>query len=361
VAIVRDISERVAAEQSQRRTEMRFRSLAELSSDSFWETDEQHRFTSLVHGSGFAPIFTPEAQMGIRRWEVSSLTPDAAGWAKLQATMDAHERFSEFEFSRADGRGAVFYRSISGEPLFDEAGAFTGYQGIARDITARKRGEALQMLEHAIVRKLAEAETESAAVQAAIRVVCEAEQWDCGRYFRVDEAAGILRVADYWGVESDVVAEYLGASRTVTYLPGVGYAGRAWQSGRPMWSSDITTDTLGSQPALSAKYGIRGAFVFPVRADGVTLGVIGFNSREVREPEPRLIEAIASIGAQIGQFLKRKRAEEAQRRFRAALDASADMITLVDPQSMRYIDVNTTACEMQGYTREQMLAMGPQD
>jgi light-regulated signal transduction histidine kinase (bacteriophytochrome) len=55
--------------------------------------------------------------------------------------MDAHEPFHEFEFSRADAEGSVLYRSISGEPIFDEHGVFTGYQGVARDITARKRDE----------------------------------------------------------------------------------------------------------------------------------------------------------------------------------------------------------------------------
>ncbi len=34
------------------------------------------------------------------------------------------------------------------------------------------------------------------------------------------------------------------------------------------------------------------------------------------------------------------------------------MIMLVDRTTMRYIDVNATACEMQGYTREEMLRSG---
>ena len=54
-------------------------------------------------------------------------------------------------------------------------------------------------------------------------------------------------------------------------------------------------------------------------------------------------------------------AEEANRRFRAAMDASGDMILLIDRATMRYVDVNEAVCRTLGYTREEMLAMGPQD
>jgi PAS domain S-box-containing protein len=57
----------------------------------------------------------------------------------------------------------------------------------------------------------------------------------------------------------------------------------------------------------------------------------------------------------------RKRAEEANRRFRAAMDASADMILLIDRAAMRYVDVNENVCRILGYSREEILAMGPQD
>jgi diguanylate cyclase (GGDEF)-like protein/PAS domain S-box-containing protein len=45
--------------------------------------------------------------------------------------------------------------------------------------------------------------------------------------------------------------------------------------------------------------------------------------------------------------------------FRAAMDHSADAITLVDRKTLRFVDVNATACRMFGYTREEMLQIGP--
>jgi len=46
-------------------------------------------------------------------------------------------------------------------------------------------------------------------------------------------------------------------------------------------------------------------------------------------------------------------------RFRTAMDATADAILLVDRRTMRFIEVNATACEMLGYTREELLNMSP--
>ena len=48
-------------------------------------------------------------------------------------------------------------------------------------------------------------------------------------------------------------------------------------------------------------------------------------------------------------------------RFRAAMDMSPDSIYLTDPVTMRFVYLNNTACERLGYTREQLLRMGPQD
>ncbi|MEX1197107.1 MAG: EAL domain-containing protein [Pseudohongiellaceae bacterium] len=48
-------------------------------------------------------------------------------------------------------------------------------------------------------------------------------------------------------------------------------------------------------------------------------------------------------------------------RFRAAIDTSTDMIYLVDPQSLRFVDINQTACQATGYSREELLSMGPND
>jgi diguanylate cyclase (GGDEF)-like protein/PAS domain S-box-containing protein len=352
---------RARAEDVLRRSEERFRSLTELSSDMYWEQDDQYRFTvSSGSGPGWIVRWRRQA-LGKKRWDFSYLNMTERDWADHIALLDARKPFRDLELCRLDESGSRVWISVSGEPVFDPAGTFIGYRGVGKDITARKRADQLQALEHAVNRSLADADKATAAVQAAIRAICETEDWECGRYLRVDERAGVLRCVEAWGIQTEAIQRFLESSRSVTYAPGVGLAGRVWQSGEPLWLADIGKDPRAAQISLIRELGLHGATFFPVMAEGRTIGILAFNSREVREPEERLLQAIRVIGSQIGQFVQRKEGEEELRRFRLALDNSADMIVLIDRATMRFVDVNATACDLLGYSREEMLEMGPQD
>jgi PAS domain S-box-containing protein len=343
------------------KSELRFRSLTELSSDMYWEQDDQYRFIS---SSGSGPDWIVKGRReaaGKRRWDFDYLNMTEADWAAHIALLDARKPFHDLELCRLDESGRKVWISVSGEPVFDASGAFNGYRGVGKDITERKRAAQLGALEHAVNRSLADAANATAAVQAAIRAICETEGWECGRYFHPDEKAGVMRFGVAWGVPSEAVDRYIAGSRDITYAPGVGLLGRVWQSGQPLWISDLLKDTRVSQPKLARDTGMHGAFVFPVISEGKAIGALAFNSREVRERDDRLMQAISVIGSQIGQFLQRKEREEELRRFRAGMDVSEDMIWLIDPVRMRVIDVNDTACRKLGYSREELLGMAPQD
>lgn len=126
---------------SVRESEARFRSLTELSSDFYWETDTCHRIIRTSHGPKHHAINARDSQIGKTRWEIPSIGPDVDGWKAHRATLDAHLPFRDFEISRSDAEGVERHLSISGEPVFDESGVFTGYRGVGRDITSRRQAE----------------------------------------------------------------------------------------------------------------------------------------------------------------------------------------------------------------------------
>jgi diguanylate cyclase (GGDEF)-like protein/PAS domain S-box-containing protein len=343
------------------RSEARFRSLTKLASDIYWEQDKEYRFVS---ASGSGPDWTAKWRseaIGKLRWDFPYVNMTEADWAAHKALLDARKPFQDLELCRFDESGRKVWASVSGEPVFDASGAFTGYRGIGKDITARKRSEQLQMLEHAVNRSLAEANDANSTVQAAIRAICENEGWECGRYFGWDARAGVLRFGNSWNVPGPVIERFIATSRDLTYAQGVGLVGMVWQTGQPLWVPDITVDPRVSRVMPARDTGMHGAFVFPVIADGKAIGVLAFNSREVREPEERLLQAIRVIGGQIGQVLRRQQGEDELRRFRAAMNASEDMIWLIDPSRMSILDVNDTGCRKLGYSREELLKKGPQD
>ncbi len=209
---------------------------------------------------------------------------------------------------RKDGGEIVTEVSISGVSIDSKWHAVC----IFRDITERKRAEQMLRLEYAVARCLDGADGTPEALRAVIRVICQTQNWECGRFLRVDEAAGMLRPAEYWSVSDGAIQGLLAASQGFTLGPGVGMAGKVWQSGQPLWIPDVTKDARAVvTPIFKAESGIRAAFVFPVTAQGKTVGVLAFNSHEIRAPDTQLLAAVQAIGSQVGGFLQRRHGENA--------------------------------------------------
>ncbi len=320
-----------------RRWEERFESLIELSSEWYWEQDEDHRFTLVTGSSAGHGGIDPKRFLGTYRWDRGAVpVGDGGSWDKHKAVLEAKQPFSDFLFKRTDSKGDVRTISTSGQPVFDDKGRFRGYRGIAKDVTTSRRAEQLLALEHAVSRRFADAESTAGALEAVIHAICETENWECGRYLRVDERAGVLRCVEAWGIQTEAIQRFLTSSRSVTYAPGAGLAGRVWQAGQPLWLADVGKDPRAAQISLIREIGLHGAIFFPVMTEGKTIGVLAFNSREVREPEERLLQALRVIGSQIGQFVQRRQAEdvlrESEERFRSLTVLSSDMYWEQDDQ-----------------------------
>jgi diguanylate cyclase (GGDEF)-like protein/PAS domain S-box-containing protein len=123
-------------------SEARFRSLTELSSDWYWEQDEQFRFVRVDGNLETANVMPPEHYLGRTRWESGVQGVSQADWDAHRAALQAHEVFHDFEMQRLRNDGSVIWAAISGTPIFDAAGSFKGYRGTGRDISARKKAEA---------------------------------------------------------------------------------------------------------------------------------------------------------------------------------------------------------------------------
>ncbi len=309
--VASDVTHRVAAELALRESEARFRSLSQLSADVFWEQDADYRFASFTEKN---PRPQMQAYLGKRRSELGYVNLSPAQWAAHYADLDARRTFHDLELCRIEN-GRRIWISASGEPFFGADGAFKGYRGVGRNITARKREEALLFLEHAVTRCLAEAESGEAALQAVIRAICEAEGWECGRHYVVDEAAGVLRFAAAWGVARPAVEAFLARSREIVYRRGEGLTGSAWASGEPIWVDEVARDVRARENVVAGLAG--GAFIFPLVAEGRTIGVLSFSRSGACEADARLLKTLRVVGSQLALFLQRQAALDAVRESQA--------------------------------------------
>ena len=136
-----DVTSYFDAQDALTQSEARFRSLVELSSDWYWEQDAQFRF---VHAAGALEQGTGlsiEGHLGKTRQEIGALNMSEADWAEHQRQLDAHEVFRDLELLRQGPDGQTFWVSMSGAPIFDAKGRFTGYRGVGRNIDARMKAQ----------------------------------------------------------------------------------------------------------------------------------------------------------------------------------------------------------------------------
>ncbi len=291
----------------QRATESRLRSLTELSTDLYWETDREHRFTKIIAGPRF-DLAVPEASLiGTRRWEIPSFYPDESGWAAHRALLEARQPFSEMEIGRPGRDGNVIWRSISGEPQFSANGAFLGYRGIARDVTARKRAEGL-ILE---IARGVSAQTGERFFQSLVEQLCRTLGVD---RVMVGEIEGATHV--------QIIAAFAdGAPRApFRYAMEGAPCGTIAQKGGFCIYADRVCDLFPRDPGLR-EHGIQsyvGALLHDV--DGSRIGLLAALSRTRLSAADPIEPVFRIFAAQAGAELARLRREREILRLNESLE-----------------------------------------
>jgi diguanylate cyclase (GGDEF)-like protein/PAS domain S-box-containing protein len=126
-----------------RESEKRFSDFAYAASDWLWEMDAQLRFTFFSERIAESIGTDPALLLGKTRRDL--MTPAEAAeknWLEHLALLDQHLPFKGFEYRMTLPDGQMPFVSISGKPLFDTEGNFTGYRGVGHNISERKQAEA---------------------------------------------------------------------------------------------------------------------------------------------------------------------------------------------------------------------------
>jgi PAS domain S-box-containing protein len=306
----RDRATRRRAEDALRRREKELRDVIEAipaiaftaqpDGSSIWINRQWVEFTGLTleetSGSGWQSAIHPD-----------DLFEHAAKWHHSMATGEPFEHAARHRSAKGEYRWFL----VRAVPLRDEQGKILKWYGILADITERKRAEERLRVEHSVGQILADAATIEEVAPRILRAVGECLGWDVGALWRVDREAEALRCVELWHNASIEVSEFERVSRDFAFPPGLGLPGRVWSSLEPEYISDVVPDENFPRGPIAQREGLHEAFGFPILLGGEVLGVIEFFSREIRQPDQELLNVLATIGSQIGQFIERKRAEEA--------------------------------------------------
>lgn len=132
-----------------RTSEARFKSLTELSSDWYWEQDKDGNCIS-----AFGPIGDMVGSQS-NAWsqnilELANEAKDSAGQQTLEGNIANRIAFIDYFFTRQVTNGRQLHIQVSGEPIFDVQGRYSGYRVIGADVTDRMQPIAALSRWHAV-------------------------------------------------------------------------------------------------------------------------------------------------------------------------------------------------------------------
>jgi len=218
--------------------------------------------------------------------------------------------------------------------LPEEQGVPPSVLSVTRDITDQKYAQRRQALQHAVAKVLAEASTVEQALPELLRVIGTSFEWQAGIFWRVQEETKVLCCEQTWGGHPHPVAEFFEASRRETFSSGMGFPGRCWARGEPLWEPDVLRDHEFSRAAAASLNDLHTGCAFPVWLRTSVFGIMEFFSQDVHSRDADLLRTLATIGSQIGLFLERAEVEaslrENESRTRLIIDTALDAIVTMD-------------------------------
>ncbi len=211
------------------------------------------------------------------------------------------------------------------------------------------------------------AESVDEALCFALAQVCRHTGWAFGQAYlpRQDDPGFITPVNasyDHAPGRFDVLRE---AMQGVRLLRGEGLAGRVYASGQPEWTRGVERELDAERARLAEELGVVTAAAFPVLVGTDVVGVLEFFADEVVDPGGELLDAMASVGTQLGRVIERDRLDRALRDSmwftQKITDTAPTMIRVHDVRANRYVFANTQMATFLGLTAEQLLRSGFDD
>lgn len=269
-----------------------------------------------------------------------------------------------------DGRRIEVSKRVS--PILDVDGQIAGISTIDRDISQRRASERRRNARLAVTQILPQARQIEVAAPRILEAICRALHWATGSFWTLDETGSELRCSAFWQepeLQSTALREQC---LTLPLKRGQGLPGKVWEEGDCVWIADLAKEESFLRASAATEAGLRSVFGCPIMLGGDFLGVIEFFHREIQEPDEDLLELMSTMGHQIGQFLERKRAEEALRvseeelrqrvnelidaeeRIRSVINTAMDAIITIDDRGVMQT-FNPTAERLFGRSAEEVI------
>ncbi len=213
-------------------------------------------------------------------------------------------------------------------------------------------------LGHELSLAIASAESAELAIADVLRSVCERTGWPLGQAFVRTADGRALECSPAWYAAAPGLEAFRRVTEALSFVPGIGMPGKAWELARPVWVRDVKSDPGFERGLFAQDAGLAAGIAVPVLAREEVVAVMEFFMWEEREEDERLVALVSAVGAQLGTLFQQKQAEQALRaseeHFRAVADTAADAILSLDPHgTVAY--ANAAASRIFGHAVEELV------
>lgn len=233
-----------------------------------------------------------------------------------------------------------------------------GAVAVAFDIAYRLRSERRLAASLEVTGILSASEHIFAAAPALLESICRNFEWNLGALWGVDRPTGRLRCLEITSIGDHPTTSFEEATRWLTLERGEGIPGLVVEARGSRWFEDLSNVPSFPRSAAAEEVGFRSGVACPILLHGEVLGVMEFFSTEQRPPDEDLIEMLAAIGSQVGQFMERRQAEEdrsiSEARTAAIVESAMDCIVTMDHLG-KVIEFNPASQKTFGYTQEEVV------
>ena len=246
----------------------------------------------------------------------------------------------------------------SAAPIRDRDGQLVGVILVFHEISERRRFERRSTAQHEVTRILSESPSLSNAATRLLEVLCRNLEFDLGVFWLFDDESDRAEAVYVWHKSGGRFDRFTKACGEFKPRKGEGLPGEIWDKWSPIWVRDFNDDPRFPRAGDAVATGLHTAFAFPVGSDGSQYGAVEFFRQKSEEQDDELLNVARGIGAQIGQFIQRKRAEQAlaesEALYRAISETAADGIVVIDEQSRIYT-ANEAVERIFGYSVESLI------
>ena len=248
---------------------------------------------------------TPEQCIGKPFQGLPHFVDDIAAANEISVLSSANNvLWIENRLTRLDGE--TRWVEWTNRAVYDQSNALVEYHSTGRDVTERRSADQLLAAQYEITSALAESDTVESAMRRILETVAARFDWDLVDLW--------VPSGDFPQLTLELACRSGQAARSLT-MPRTDVPRHVFSQGRFEWS---LLDQHGAEGHRGGGY--RTVAAFPVRAGDEVTAVIECFSRVGRRYDPDVADAMEAIGHQIGNYRKRRLAEDALRKSAEELE-----------------------------------------